>query len=119
MRQLNPNPGVPDQPRGDDEIDELAPHYLHVNNSYGEFAAEDNALGVSEERRLAAMSIDAFLASGIFRVLTPGEAIDQFRAMQAKAPVDHIMFGLPPGLPTARFRPYAELFAREVIPAFG
>jgi hypothetical protein len=39
--------------------------------------------------------------------------------MQARAPVDHIMLGIPPGLPSARFKPYAELFAREVIPAFG
>ncbi|MEO6717233.1 MAG: LLM class flavin-dependent oxidoreductase [Novosphingobium sp.] len=99
-------------------MEELAPHFLHVNNSYGEFAAEDQALGVSEERGLEAMSLEAFKASGILRVLTPGEAIDLFRTMQDRAPVEHIMFGLPPGLSTARFRPYAELFAREVIPAF-
>jgi hypothetical protein len=39
--------------------------------------------------------------------------------MQERAPVDHIMLGIPPGLPSARFKPYAELFAREVIPAFA
>jgi alkanesulfonate monooxygenase SsuD/methylene tetrahydromethanopterin reductase-like flavin-dependent oxidoreductase (luciferase family) len=99
--------------------DELAPHFHHVNNTYGEMAAEDQALGVGEERTLGAMSLEAFKASGILRVLSPGEAIDLFRGMQARAPVDHIMLGIPPGLPSARFKPYAELFAREVIPAFG
>jgi len=100
-------------------MEELAPHFHHVNNSYGEWAAEDQALGVSEERGLEPMSLEAFKASGILRVLTPGEAIDLFRSMQDRAPIEHIMFGLPPGLPCERFKPYAQLFAREVIPAFA
>ncbi len=33
-------------------------------------------------------------------------------------PLKPIMLVLPPGLPPASFRHYAELFAREVIPAF-
>jgi alkanesulfonate monooxygenase SsuD/methylene tetrahydromethanopterin reductase-like flavin-dependent oxidoreductase (luciferase family) len=99
--------------------EELAPHFHHVNNTYGEMAAEDMALGVSDERSLGAMSLDMFKAAGIMRVLSPGEAIDLFRGMAARAPVDHIMLGIPPGLPSERFKPYAELFAREVIPAFG
>ncbi len=99
-------------------MDELAPHFHHVNNSYGEWAAEDRALGVSEERGLEPMSLEAYKASGIFRVLTPGEAIDLFRSLAERSPVEHIMLGIPPGLPSVQFRPYAELFAREVIPAF-
>jgi alkanesulfonate monooxygenase SsuD/methylene tetrahydromethanopterin reductase-like flavin-dependent oxidoreductase (luciferase family) len=99
--------------------EELAPHFHHVNNTYGEMAAEDQALGVSGERGLEAMSLEAFKAAGIMRVLSPGEAIDLFRGMTERAPVDHIMLGVPPGVPGARFRPYAELFAREVIPAFS
>lgn len=98
--------------------EELGPHFHHVNNTYGEMAAEDQALGVSGDRGLEAMSLEAFKASGIMRVLTPGEAIDMFRNMTERAPVDHIMLGIPPGLPSERFKPYAELFAREVIPAF-
>lgn len=97
----------------------LSPHFHHVNNTYGEMAAEDLALGVSEERGLETMSLGAFKASGILRVLSPGEAIDLFRSMTARAPVDHIMLGLPPGVPGEKFKPYAELFAREVIPAFA
>ena len=100
-------------------MDELAPYFHHVNNTYGEFAAEDQALGVTEERALAAMSLEAFKSSGIFRVLTPGEAIDLFRNLATRGPVEHIMLGVPPGLPAAQFKPYAELFAKEVIPAFA
>lgn len=99
--------------------DELAPHFHHVNNTYGEMAAEDQALGVDGDRGLEPMSLEAFKASGIMRVLTPGEAIDLFRGMQARAPVEHIMLGVPPGLPCERFKPYAQLFASEVIPAFA
>jgi alkanesulfonate monooxygenase SsuD/methylene tetrahydromethanopterin reductase-like flavin-dependent oxidoreductase (luciferase family) len=99
--------------------EELAPHFHHVNNTYGEMAAEDQALGVSDNRSLETMSLEAFKASGIMRVLSPGEAIDLFRSMQERAPVDHIMLGIPPGLPCERFKPYAELFAKEVIPAFA
>jgi hypothetical protein len=39
--------------------------------------------------------------------------------MRARVPVEHIMMMLPPGIPAERLRPYAELFASEVIPAFG
>ena len=98
---------------------ELAPHFHHVNNTYGEMAAEDQALGVTDERGLEPMSLEAFKAAGIMRVLSPGEAIDLFRSMQQRAPVDHIMLGIPPGLPSAQFMPYAQLFAKEVIPAFA
>ena len=56
--------------------------------------------------------------SGILQVLTPAEAIALFNGMRAKAPVEHFIMMLPPGLPPARFKPYAEVFARDVIPAF-
>ena len=105
-----------DKPRA---WEELAPHFHHVNNTYGEMAAEDHALGVAGDRGLETMSLEAFKASGVMRVLSSGEAIDLFRGMQSRAPVDHIMLGIPPGLPSAKFKPYAELFAREVIPAFA
>ena len=98
---------------------EIAPHMHHVNNSYGEWAAEDQALGVSDNRALGQMSLDEFKQAGILRIYTPAEAIALFKQMQAKAPIEHIMMALPPGLPAAKFQPYAELFAREVMPAFA
>src|SRR3546814_6904165 len=64
------------------------------------------------------MTLDAFKASGILSILTPAQAIDMFRKMLAKAPVEHFMMMLPPGLPPAKFMQYAELFANEVMQAF-
>lgn len=98
-------------------MDELAPYFHHVNNTYGEWLNEDRAVGI-DDPALKPMGLDAFKASGILEILTSGAAIDRFRAMRSRIPVEHIMLMLPPGIPPARFRRYAELFAREVIPAF-
>jgi hypothetical protein len=38
--------------------------------------------------------------------------------MQARMPIEHIMMAMPAGLAPATFVRYAEVFAREVIPAF-
>jgi hypothetical protein len=62
--------------------------------------------------------LDAFKRSGILQILTPNAAIDYFEAMQQRIPVEHVMLMLLPGLPPAQFKPYAEIFARDVIPAF-
>lgn len=96
---------------------ELAPYYHHVNNTYGQWIGEDRALGL-DNPALKPMDLDAFKKSGILRILTPAEAIASFKAMQARVPVEHVMLMKPPGLPSARFVEYAELFANEVIPAF-
>lgn len=98
-------------------MEELAPYYHHVNNSYGAFMNEDQALGL-DSAALAPMDLDSFKASGILTILTPEQAIAMFRGLQARMPVEHYMMMMPPGLPAERFRHYAELFAREVIPAF-
>ena len=97
-------------------LDELAPYFLHVNNSYGEWANEDNALGVEP---MKPMSLEKFKASGAFNVLTPDQAIAMFKGLQSRMPLDHYMMMKPPGLPEDRFLHYAEVFARHVIPAFG
>ncbi len=98
-------------------MDELAPYYHHVNNSYGVWLNEDQASGLGK-RTLKPMSLDEFKASGILQILTPGQAIDKFRAMQARMPVEHFMMMMPAGLPAARFVEYGEVFASEVLPAF-
>lgn len=103
----------------DAALDELAPHFHHVNNTYSEFIAEDNAIGM-ENSTLAAMSLDDFKKSGILEVMTPDEAISRFQAMKERAPaLEHVMFMRPPGLPAERFRAYASLFAEKVMPAFS
>lgn len=99
-------------------MDELGPYFHHVNNSYGAWMNEDKAIGL-ESASIAPMDLDAFKASGILRILTPGQAIDRFRKMKERMPaLEHMMLMLPPGIGPERFKPYAELFAREVIPAF-
>ncbi len=103
----------------DKALDELAPYFLHVNNSYGQWLIEDRvSTGMGDATLLKPMTLEAFKKSGILQVLTPAEAIALFNAMRAKAPVEHFIMMLPPGLPPAQFKPYAEVFAREVIPAF-
>ncbi|WP_192722525.1 LLM class flavin-dependent oxidoreductase [Mycobacterium sp. OAS707] len=99
--------------------EELAPFYLHVNNSYGQWLSEDRkSTGIDGDAVLKPMTLEQFKASRILQVLTPAVAIDFFNAMRAKAPVEHFMMMLPPGIPAKQFAKYAETFANEVIPAF-
>ena len=100
-------------------LEELAPYFHHVNNSYGQWLNEDRAAtGLGAAALLAPMSLEAFKASGILKILTPDEAIRFFHDMRSKAAVEHFMMMLPPGMAPESFRKYAEVFAREVIPAF-
>ncbi len=96
---------------------EVGPHYHYVNNAYGAWLAEDNAIGL-DTTALKPMDLAAFKASGILRILTPDRAIAHFEKMRARIGVEHVMFMKPPGLPDARFRHYAEVFATKVMPAF-
>jgi alkanesulfonate monooxygenase SsuD/methylene tetrahydromethanopterin reductase-like flavin-dependent oxidoreductase (luciferase family) len=95
---------------------ELAPHFLHVNNTYGEFFAEDQALGMAG---MKPKTLEEYKASGELQILTPEAAIAMFQDMQARMPIEHFMMALPPGLPAERFLRYAEDFAQDVLPAFA
>jgi alkanesulfonate monooxygenase SsuD/methylene tetrahydromethanopterin reductase-like flavin-dependent oxidoreductase (luciferase family) len=99
-------------------MEELAPHFHYVNNAYGRWLKEDHASTGFDDTQLKPMTLEAFKASGILQILTPREAVDMFNEMRAKAPVEHFMLMLPPGIAPSKFAPYAELFAREVMPAF-
>jgi len=100
-------------------MDELAPYFHHVNNTYGQWLNEDReATGMGDQTLLKPMTLEAFKSSNILSILTPSQAIDMFNKMLSKAPVEHFMMMLPPGLPPSKFKPYAEVFAKEVIPAF-
>jgi hypothetical protein len=86
----------------DKALDELAPYFLHVNNSYGEWLNGDRAsTGMGDTTLLKPMTLEAFKKSGILHVLTPPEAIALFNDMRAKAPVEHFTMMLPPGLAPA------------------
>ena len=76
-------------------LEELAPYFHHVNNSYGEWFMEDRAMGMDS---FDPMSLDAFKASGTMQVMTPNEAIGMFRQLQERMPLDHYMMMMPPGL---------------------
>lgn len=97
-------------------MQELAPHFHHVNNSYGDWNHEDKA---ADAPLISAMSLDEFIASGSLDIVTPGQAIDKFRALQAKTPLEHVMLAVPAGMPPSQFKKYAGIFAEEVIPAFA
>ena len=99
-------------------MEQLAPYFLHVNNTYGEWLNEDRGSTGVEGAALKPMSLEKFKASGILNILTPVQAIAMFKDMRSKVPVEHFMMMLPPGLPPEQFKPYAEVFAREVMPAF-
>lgn len=99
-------------------MEELAPHYHYLSNSYAAFMNEDQALGL-DSATVAPMDLDTFKKSGILTVLTPEQAIARLEKLQERLPVEHFMMTMPPGLPAERFRHYAEVFAKEVIPAFA
>lgn len=100
-------------------MDELAPYFHHVNNTYAEFNNEDKAIGM-DGPGMAAMSLEDYKASGQLHIMTPDEAVATFSAMKDKTPaLEHLMFMRPPGLPADRFRYYAGLVADKVMPAFA
>ncbi|HEX7855642.1 MAG TPA: LLM class flavin-dependent oxidoreductase [Sphingobium sp.] len=98
-------------------MEELAPYYHHVNNSYGEWLNEDKAIGI-DDPALKTMPLEDFKKSGILQIVTPEQAIAKFKRMQTRIPVEHFMMMMPPGLPAERFLSYAKLFAEQVLPAF-
>lgn len=95
---------------------ELAPHFLHVNNSYSEWNAEDQALGM---HGMKVKTLEEYKASGDLQIITPDAAIALFKSMQARMPLEHFMMGMPAGLPAERFLHYARDFATDVMPAFA
>jgi alkanesulfonate monooxygenase SsuD/methylene tetrahydromethanopterin reductase-like flavin-dependent oxidoreductase (luciferase family) len=99
-------------------MEELAPYFHHVNNCYGVWLNEDKAIGI-DDPGMKPMSLERFKTGGILQIMTPEAAVDHFKALQSRVPVEHYTLMLPPGIPPAKFQPYAELFANEVMPAFG
>jgi len=99
-------------------MEELAPYYHYVNNSYGAWALEDGSLGM-DRPSVRPMSLDEFKTSGIMEILTPQEAVAKFKAMREQMPLEHFMMMLPAGCPPDMFAKYAETFANKVLPYFA
>lgn len=101
-------------------MQEMAPYFHYVNNAYGQWLNEDRAsTGFGDTAHLKPMTLEAFKAGGVLSILTPSQAITMLNGMLSKAPVEHFMMMAPPGLPLSKLAPYAEVFAKEVIPAFN
>jgi alkanesulfonate monooxygenase SsuD/methylene tetrahydromethanopterin reductase-like flavin-dependent oxidoreductase (luciferase family) len=104
-------------------MEELAPHFHYMNEAYSVFMREDEAVGIDNTAigtaiRLTSSDLDAFKASGIFQIWTPEQAVENFKAMQAKIPLKHYAMSMPPGLSPERFLHYAEVITSDVMPAF-
>jgi len=95
--------------------EELAPYFLHTNNDYARYQAEDQALGREGQKF---QTLEEFKAHGDFKIQTPDELIATLKEMQSRMSIEHYVLARPPGLPAERFLRYAEDFARDVIPAF-
>lgn len=115
VRITGVNTVVADDPEA--AMAELAPYFLHVNNSYGEWFLEDKVH--DDGHAMQPMDLETYKKSGALQILTPEAAISMFRQLQAKIPMDHYMMSMPVGLPADRFVHYAETFANKVIPAFA
>ncbi len=91
--------------------EQMAPFFLHETNAYGAWQAQDD---VSSPYRSVA-DVDALRASGQYRVLTPGQYVEELRASPFPfAQLHPLCGGMPPELAWSSLR----LFEREVRPAF-
>lgn len=95
---------------------ELAPYFLHANNAYSVFFAEDQALGTAG---MQPKTLEEYKASGELSIMTPAEATAMLQDLRSRMPLEHYVFAMPPGLPAERFLHYARDIAQDVLPAFA
>jgi alkanesulfonate monooxygenase SsuD/methylene tetrahydromethanopterin reductase-like flavin-dependent oxidoreductase (luciferase family) len=89
----------------------MAPFFLHENNAYGAWQAENSA--PSPYHTVA--DVDALRATGRYRVLTPAQMIEEQKSSAFPFVLLHPMCGgMPPDLAWESLR----LFEHEVLPAF-
>ena len=89
-------------------MDELAPYFLYVVNSYAEWGGEG----------MESMTLEEIKTNGKLKIMTPDAAIAMYKDMQERMPLNHVAMMMPPGIPAERFVHYAQLFADEVLPEF-
>jgi alkanesulfonate monooxygenase SsuD/methylene tetrahydromethanopterin reductase-like flavin-dependent oxidoreductase (luciferase family) len=116
-----PDPGP--SPVGDNQVvalaqdpekgwEQMAPFFLHETNAYGAWQAQDDV--DTPYRRVA--DADELRASGRYRVLTPGQFVDEQRALPFAFSLLHPMCG---GIPIDLAWSSLHLFEHEVLPAFA
>jgi alkanesulfonate monooxygenase SsuD/methylene tetrahydromethanopterin reductase-like flavin-dependent oxidoreductase (luciferase family) len=91
--------------------EQMAPYFLHENNAYGAWQAQDN---VGSPYRTVA-DVDELRATGRYRVLTPAQFIDEQKALPFQFANFHpLCGGMPPDLAWTSL----HLFEHQVLPAF-
>ena len=91
--------------------EKMAPFFLHENNAYGAWQAENSA--PSPYRTVA--DVDALRTTGRYRVLTPEQLIEEQKAVAFPFALLHpLCGGIPPALAWESLR----LFEHHVLPAF-
>lgn len=99
-------------------LQEIGPHVLYANNSYAKWqAAAENRIG-GADAQFTPLDMKTLIANGMLTIVTPQQAIERIEGYLAQASIDSFMTCPPAGYPLSRFAEHAELFAREVIPAF-
>jgi hypothetical protein len=87
----------------------------------GSYAKMWAAEGTSHPGTISAdddMDLEKFKKRGLFKVLTPEQAIAHIRSRRELGPFDSYCMMVPPGLPLKKLAESAELFAKKVMPAF-
>jgi alkanesulfonate monooxygenase SsuD/methylene tetrahydromethanopterin reductase-like flavin-dependent oxidoreductase (luciferase family) len=85
----------------------VGPHFLHDAQSYDQWQKPDQRSAV----HVHAADVDALRTSGVYLILTPGEAVEHARRTGTLM-LHPLVGGLPPGLGWESL----QLFADEVLP---
>lgn len=91
---------------------EMAPFFLHETNAYGAWQAQDD---VATPYR-SVEDLDELRATGKYRVVTPGEYVEELRAAPFPFAFLHPLCG---GMPIDLAWSSLRLFEHEVMPAFA
>lgn len=96
----------------DDGWEQMAPFFLHETNAYGTWQAQD---GIASPYRTV-RDIDQLRATGQYRVLTPGQFVEEQRKAADSFTVLHPLCG---GMPIELAWSSLRLFERDVLPALS
>ncbi|WP_344588282.1 LLM class flavin-dependent oxidoreductase [Actinomadura vinacea] len=91
--------------------EQMAPFFLHETNAYGLWRSQDDLAGPYRTTADA----DRLRATGQYRVVTPGQLVEELRASPSPYVQFHPLCG---GIPMELAWSSLRLFEREVLPAF-
>ena len=91
--------------------EQMSPFFLHETNAYGTWQAQDDV--ASPFRRVA--DVDELRTTGQYRVLTPGQFVEEQKGSAFPLALLHPMCG---GMPLEMAWSSLLLFENEVLPEF-